>query len=326
MAAPKRLKCLMIVFLGFGIGCAATIVHKNPGPLDRGVRFYRPKPYLFIQPFGESESVRKEETDKKIVTTTSSVGKPSDKFVSMKLEWLPDFSEEYSIYARAGIGKNDTSFKLENGWNLTELNMKLDTRLPENIEALAKLTEAIPKGMAGLAAGGSRVETTGAVVVAATNVPLGYYEAVISKEKHGKKRLYGWRYVGFMPYANCPIESSGVDCQPCDGLPLYGLGFENGVMTFRVLEQMKINGAELQAQTMSTAPSINSVAAAVLAEQKIVAGMYLIEAGMKGDVLHVEITLKKTAVLLDQADLNKKLTAQLQSGLKLISPPVVIIK
>ncbi len=158
----------------------------------------------------------------------------------MKLEWLPDFSEEYSIRAKTGIGKNETSFKLENGWNLTELNVKIDSRVPENIEATAKLLEAIPKAV------GDKAKVVGnSFVVCATNVPLGYYESVISRGPDGKKRLYGWRYVGFMPYATCPLEGSGVECSPCDSGQIYGLGFENGVMTFRPLSAMAGSGSKL---------------------------------------------------------------------------------
>ena len=36
--------------------------------------------------------------------------------------------------------------------------------------------------------------------ILATNIPFGFYEAVIARDPKGKKQLYGWRYVGFMPF------------------------------------------------------------------------------------------------------------------------------
>jgi hypothetical protein len=184
--------------------CASTTVRKNPGPHDHGIRYYRPKPYLLLEP---------------------ALGK-SDELVTISLQYLPDFSEEYAIHVRTGIGKNKTSFKLENGWNLTEMNIDIDTELPQNIEAVAKLIEAVPKLRP---TAGDQPKAA----VKATNVPLGYYEAVVTPGPDGKKRLYGWRYVGFAPYAGCPQEGNGVDCLDCHAV--YGLVFENGVMVFKPL-------------------------------------------------------------------------------------------
>jgi nitrogen fixation protein len=196
------------------LGCASTTVKKDPGPCDRGFRYYRPKPYLFLQP---------------------QTG--ADDMVSISLQYLPDFSEEYSIHIRTGIGKNKTSVKLDNGWNLTQLDVDIDTELPQNIEAVSKLISAIaPKGL--VPAPTASPLTAGAVK--ATNVPMGYYEAVVSKGPDGKKRLYGWRYVGFAPYAQCPITSSGVEVTCCESLPLYGLVFDHGVMTFKPLAQAAV--------------------------------------------------------------------------------------
>ena len=58
-----------------------TTVVSNPGPRDKGIRFYRPKPYLLVKP------TRYEE----------------EKYVTLSLEYLPDFSEEYSIRIRSGL-------------------------------------------------------------------------------------------------------------------------------------------------------------------------------------------------------------------------------
>ncbi len=255
----KWLTPAAVVCAGFLVGCASTVVHKDPGPHDRGVRFYRPKPYLFIQPFGEAKTTG---AGDKAETIT----KMSDTFVTMKLEWLPDFSEEYSIRAKTGIGKNETSFKLENGWNLTELNMKLDSEVPENITAVAKLLEAVPKVVGGFSSAGEGARER-PTVVAASNVPLGYYESVISPGPDGRKRLYGWRYVGFIPYATCPVEASGLECLPCDAGKIYGLGFENGVMTFRPLPAMATDGKKVEVPSVTLAlneANVKSVVARIM--------------------------------------------------------------
>jgi len=191
-----------------GIACASTTVKKDPGQHDRGIRYYRPKPYLLLTP-------------------TSGAG---DDQVSISLQYLPDYSEEYSIHIRAGIGKNKTNVKLENGWNLTGLDADIDSQTDENLTAMAKMVEAV----------GGIIPSSGKAVpqatqVKATNVPLGYYESVISTGPDGRKRMYGWKYLGFLPYTQCPVGMNGGVCADCQSEPLYGLVFMNGVMTFKLM-------------------------------------------------------------------------------------------
>ena len=76
------------------------------------------------------------------------------------------------------------------------------------------------------------------MAVRASNVPLGLYEAVVSTGPDCKKRLYGFRYVGFMPYAACPLESCGVEQTSCCAGDIYGLVMEAGVMVFRPLAEV----------------------------------------------------------------------------------------
>jgi hypothetical protein len=229
-----RSALLLLITLGLlatAPGCTPRVkIRKTPGPHDTGLRYYRPKPYLCVEPAGQVVTVK-----------TTSTTTPSDEFVSISLEYLPDFSEEYSIHVRPGLGSADVSVTLDQGWNLTSLNQNLDTQFDENVEALAKLAEAgagfLPTAEGGDAAGAP----PGSVrkwVVPATNVPIGYYESVISKDACGKKRLFGWRYVGFMPYAACPTEACGVQGVSCQEMPtpLFGLVFRDGVMVFQRLD------------------------------------------------------------------------------------------
>lgn len=209
MWSRRPLALILFAMPVFLAACASTTVKKNPGPHDHGVRYYRPKPYLKIEP---------------------TLGK-SDEYVSITLEYLPDFSEEYSIHVRTGIGTNKTQVTLKDGWNLTQLNVEVDSKVAENLTALAKVLDAVPK--LGPTAADPKAVPHG--TVKATNVPIGYYEAVVSPGPDGKRRLYGWRYVGFMPYAQCPVESGGLECADCQSHPMFGLVFENGVMTFKPL-------------------------------------------------------------------------------------------
>ncbi len=190
--------------------CASTTVKSNPGKHDKGIRYYRPKPYLVI---------------------TQAKDQP-DRYVDIKLEYHPDFTEEYSIHVHTGIGKNKTSVKLDNGWNLTSIDIDVDSEIPENIKAISDLVGSV---------GGLVKKTVGepstTIRVAANNVPYGYYESVISRGPDGKKHLYGWRYVGFGPFSACPVITNGLECADCHSTPLYALVMCAGVMTFVPLHQ-----------------------------------------------------------------------------------------
>ena len=206
----------LLVLLPLLAGCLLprTTVHRNPGPNDLGVRYYRPKPYLFIKPMADRD------------------GRPVDGYVTLEQVTLPDFGEEYSIHVRSGLGTNDTEIRLEDGWNLTALNIDIDSQFDENLKAVAEVIEAVPRATA---AGRGELP---ALAVRATNVPLGLYESVVATGADCKKRLYGFRYVGFMPYAPCPLESCGVEQMACCAGDIYGLAFADGVMVFRPLGQM----------------------------------------------------------------------------------------
>lgn len=232
--------------LGLAVGCTpGVVVSRSGGSHDKGIRYYRPKPYLFIQPAGKQTTKYDDKGNPE-----ATVAEPSDKTVSINLSYLPDFSEEYSIKVRSGLGIANVSLKLENGWNLTEINQQLDSQFDENVQAIAKLVESVG-GVAAGPAGGKRL-ANGAVApatqemrVVANNVPFGYYESILGTGPDGRKRLYGWRYVGFAPFNGCPVEGQGAETACCgEGtLDLYGLVFEQGVMTFKRLTSISREGA-----------------------------------------------------------------------------------
>ena len=74
--------------------------------------------------------------------------------------------------------------------------------------------------------------------VKAYRVPLGFYEAVVSRGPDCRKHLYGWRYVGFAPFNKCPMESTGLDCTDCNDSHLFGLVSENNTLVFKRIDEL----------------------------------------------------------------------------------------
>ncbi len=225
------------VFAGLLAGCSSVSVIKNPGPEDSGIRFYRPKPYLLVTP-----------------------ADATGRMVKLKIEYLPDYSEEYSVHPQ---GKKPPQVQLKDGWNLVAVGGPAPPEKPDEAPPPAAPVDPmkVPE-----------------YVVAASNVPIGLYEAVFDTAC-GKKYLKGWRYVGFSALGggnpigadpNCARGSKspsfgGPDGSIPDGPgfggpdgsipggptrgaasssipgPLYGLVFFNGVMTFRQLDEIANN-------------------------------------------------------------------------------------
>ena len=139
--------------------------------------------------------------------------------VGIELKYLPDYNEEYSVQLKPGLGSGTLGFSLEDGWKLTSVNMSSDSKIPELISSLANLVGAV-RGGAGTGGGGSSAtpSTKGKaasgladdlmtiIVDTRPDVPLGFYEAIIATDPNGRKTLFGWRYVGFMPFEGCPVQ------------------------------------------------------------------------------------------------------------------------
>jgi hypothetical protein len=215
-------------------GCTPALdVLPNPGPHETGLRYYRPKPYLLVEPVA-ADTGRKDGAE--------NGGGPRGDIFKISLEYLPDFSEEYAINVRTGLGACKTKLTLEHGWNLTSVDLDFDSKASDNVNAAANLLKAAaPDGLGGVPRGSPQSNAGAApreFYVTASNVPIGYYESVIGPDPcSGGKHLYGFRYVGFIPFASCPPSPTG-SAAPCcaDGsMPLFGLVFERGVMTFKPL-------------------------------------------------------------------------------------------
>lgn len=208
-----------MTFLVTIVGCSSVQVTKNPDDRSSGIRFYRPKPYLMVSP-----------------------ADPTGRMVKMKLHYLPDYNEgEYLVKVR---GKAKVS--LQDGWNLVGVNGEG----PSPPNAPQDGADAPPP-----APSDGKLPD---MVVAATNVPIGFYESVL--EPVGNKKVFrGWRYVGFsamgggatpgdpsLPicgHPQCPpTNENGQPCRyPEMPQPVFGLVSVNGVMTFREIGEIAMN-------------------------------------------------------------------------------------
>ncbi len=81
---------------------------------QKGLRFYRPHPYLVIS-------------------------RDKNDALNSQIIWLPNMNEEYAIVSTPGIGNTDFKVTLENGWNLTQYGESIETRLPDMIKELGDL-------------------------------------------------------------------------------------------------------------------------------------------------------------------------------------------
>lgn len=126
----------MICAAAAAAGCAhltfqSAAVHDEPwyqrwfSPSD-GIHYYRPKPYL-------------------LVTETKAAAETQPSCV-VEIKYLPDYSQEYVIVPHYWIGSVALKPTLTDGWNLTNFDSTVDTKVPETLNAFAALAKAVPQG------------------------------------------------------------------------------------------------------------------------------------------------------------------------------------
>ncbi len=239
---------LALVLLTGQMGCARTVVRRNPDACDEGLRFYRSKPYLLLSP--------KEGDTTKVV---------------ISLQYMPDFSEEYSVQAYTGfIGTNKTEVSLNESGVLTALNVSVDSKASEFVKSVGELIGSLPEPTAKESAVPSPAIRSEGMAVRAYRVPLGYYEAVVSRGPDCRKHLYGWRYVGFAPFNQCPLESTGMECTDCCSSSLFGLVSESGTLVFKRIDELAHD--TITVTTAATTSSPANDAALVLQLQNAING------------------------------------------------------
>jgi hypothetical protein len=209
--------------------CTRVVVTKDPSFANKGIRFYRPKPYLFI---GELAAPSKELTK----NCDSTGAGPTTVKVAIQLAHLPDYNEEYAIELRPGMGIGELEIKLEDGWNLTSVGMKTDQQVDELATAGGSLIGALRRPA-------DARDPQQIVAEATRNVPLGFYEPVVGCDEHGRRHLIGWRYVGFLPFAACPVEVNVCsNTVACDGADIWALVNTPNGLRFQKLADV-VNGA-----------------------------------------------------------------------------------
>jgi hypothetical protein len=109
---------------------------------DDGIHYYRPKPYLLVT---ESLTEKPRAAGGKPEKTESCVA---------EIKYLPDYTQEYVIVPHYWLGSVALKPTLADGWNLTNFDSTVDTKVPETITAFANLAKAAaPGGVTSLGAG-----------------------------------------------------------------------------------------------------------------------------------------------------------------------------
>lgn len=128
---------------------------------DSGIRFYRPAPHVWITSAAPpdkvnlvvDEKVEKDTTKKGMETTTTTTATVSTagKGYTARLVMLPDYSQEYIVQWKAGIGNVTPKFTLSEGWNLTSFDSRVESRFAETLkESVGAITNLAPLAAGGL--------------------------------------------------------------------------------------------------------------------------------------------------------------------------------
>lgn len=91
---------------------------------NEGFRYYLPKPYLLVS--------------NKVDENTKTINREA------KIIYLPDIDEKYSISVVGGTaGTFEGSLKFQDGWMLSEVDQKYDTKTAETIAAISSLIKEL---------------------------------------------------------------------------------------------------------------------------------------------------------------------------------------
>ncbi len=98
-------------------GCAGLEIKPAAGPTAEGLHFYRPAPYLAV--------------------SSASNG------CTMAVEFLPDYSVDYVMVARSGVGTVTFNPTFDSAGNLTSLSGTVDSKTNELVTALGSVITAV---------------------------------------------------------------------------------------------------------------------------------------------------------------------------------------
>lgn len=144
--------CCMAIILLIS-GCASITASRG----DEGIPYYLPKPYLLIAKniaLGQTKvttEVNEVKEDKKITTITKTSTEPvfqkiqeKGDLLSFQIIYLPDLTEKHSLKIQSGTGTLDTNITLVDGWKFTGINLKVDAKTSEIIQAIGSVIGNIP--------------------------------------------------------------------------------------------------------------------------------------------------------------------------------------
>lgn len=89
-----------------------------------GIHYYRPKPYVLI--------------------TETKATKDTPETCVIDIKYLPDYSQEYVIVPHYWVGSVALKPTLTDGWNLTNFDSTVDTKVPETLNAFAAIMKSAP--------------------------------------------------------------------------------------------------------------------------------------------------------------------------------------
>ena len=115
-----------LVLVAWLAGCASVTVTpiKSTDLETQGVRYYESEPYLLV-----TKDVPKTDTPPSTYT--------------IKLVWLPNYNKGYAVKTTPGLGTANGSVTLADGWQLKVLGANVDSKIPETINAVTNLIQAL---------------------------------------------------------------------------------------------------------------------------------------------------------------------------------------
>lgn len=111
--------CFVIILCSLSLSGCARFDFNNYTPNGKGIAYYEPEPYLFVSTFLK---------DNQCQSTASLLILPGEKKLITPVS--------------GAIGSSNLTLKFNNGM-ITEVGQTSDTKIPESVEALAKVIPAI---------------------------------------------------------------------------------------------------------------------------------------------------------------------------------------
>jgi hypothetical protein len=133
---PSLLIAVLALLIG---GCAELEVKRVLTENQEGFRYCLPQPYLLVTKVKPATDQRSSKT-----STRSSSASETAPDLEYKIIYLPNTQEKFAVRVKSGLGSVNSTLKIQDGWQLTEVGGTVDTKVPETITAITGLLQAIP--------------------------------------------------------------------------------------------------------------------------------------------------------------------------------------